>query len=161
VSSGGAEYVSAGGTANGTTINSGGTEYIFNGGSAGNTTIAGGTLEIMSGGTAGTGTIGFAGAGTLKLDHYTGFGTPTISGMVDTSQKIDLADISFSTATLGYSGNALSGTLTVADGTHTATLALLGQYTAANFTLGNDGSGGTLVSDPPLQNLAGQPFLAS
>lgn len=41
------------------------------------------------------------------------------------------------------------------------TLGLLRQYVAANFTLTNDGQGETLVSDPPLQNLAEQPFLTS
>ena len=42
------------------------------------------------------------------------------------------------------------GTLSVSDGTHTAALALLGQYVAANFHLSADGHGGTLVIDPPL-----------
>ena len=32
------------------------------------------------------------------------------------------------------------------------TLALLGQYTAASFTLASDGHGGTLVFDPPAGN---------
>jgi large repetitive protein len=79
--------------------------------------------------------------------------------MVNTGQIVDLADISFATATLGYSGNAQSGTPTVQDGSHTATLALLGQYVAANFNLASDGHGGTLVSDPPLDSHGTQTFL--
>jgi len=39
--------------------------------------------------------------------------------------------------------------LTVSDGTNTANLALLGQYTAASFAMATDGSGGTLIHDPP------------
>jgi hypothetical protein len=50
------------------------------------------------------------------------------------------------TATVsGYS----SGTLTVSDGTHVATLTMIGSYTAANFNLADDGNGGTRVTDPP------------
>ena len=87
------------------------------------------------------------------------------AGVGDPSQKIDLENITFGTATLGYTGNTLSGTLTVQDGTHTATLALLGQHFQTDFHLSNDGSGGTIVTDPPpldgLAGLAGQPFLTN
>ena len=162
VSSGGSELVSNGGTASGTTVLSGGLEYFYSGGTAANTTLSGGTLVIASGGAA-AGTVTFCGSGTLELDRSTSWGTPNISGLVDTSQKIDLADVNLATATLGYSGNTLSGTLTVGDGTHTATLALLGQHFQTDFALTNDGNGGTIVTDPPpldgLAGLAGQPFL--
>jgi hypothetical protein len=40
--------------------------------------------------------------------------------------------------------------LTVTDGTHTAKIALLGNYTASTFTLSDDGHGGTKVVDPQL-----------
>jgi hypothetical protein len=60
--------------------------------------------------------------------------------------------VSFASATLGYTGNTLSGTLTVTDGTNTARLAMLGNYVAANFHLASDGLGGTLVSDPPVDS---------
>ncbi|MCA5244954.1 hypothetical protein K1S22_26955, partial [Klebsiella pneumoniae] len=43
-----------------------------------------------------------------------------------------------------------SGMLTVSDGTLTAQLTLLGQYSAAQFTSATDGHGGTLVGDPSL-----------
>jgi len=66
--------------------------------------------------------------------------------------EIDLTSVSFASATLGYSGNALSGTLTVTDGVHTAKLAMLGQYVAGNFHLSADGHGGTLITDPPVSN---------
>jgi len=38
----------------------------------------------------------------------------------------------------------------VNDGTNFAALHLLGQYTAGNFSIADDGHGGTLVTDPPL-----------
>jgi len=36
----------------------------------------------------------------------------------------------------------------VTDGTHTANLTLLGQYSTGNFSLASDGHGGTVVTDP-------------
>ena len=65
--------------------------------------------------------------------------------------EIDLADIAFGTVTskrgpLSYNGNLLGGTLTVTDGVHTANIALIGQYTASEFALSNDGHGGTLIT---------------
>ena len=47
------------------------------------------------------------------------------------------------------SGGIASGTLTVTDGTRTAHLALLGQYTVTDFITAADGQGGTLITDPP------------
>ena len=40
--------------------------------------------------------------------------------------------------------------LTVTDGTHTAALDFNGSYTLANFKFASDGSGGTIVYDPPV-----------
>jgi hypothetical protein len=57
---------------------------------------------------------------------------------------LNLADLAF-----GTNSNNTGGTLTVSDGTNTANLALLGQYTAASFAMATDGSGGTLIHDPP------------
>jgi hypothetical protein len=47
----------------------------------------------------------------------------------------------------------------VSDGTNTANIALLGQYIAASFAMATDGSGGTLIHDPPatLEPLLTQP----
>jgi hypothetical protein len=59
-------------------------------------------------------------------------------------------DIAFGTAgkkgPLSYDNNFLSGTLTVTDGVHAANIALIGQYTASEFALSNDGHGGTLIT---------------
>ena len=115
-------------------------------------TLSGGYLELGGGNGVGSGgVVTFAGGGYLKLDdsiHFNGlvagFGIPG---------SIDLADIAFtSNTTSGFveAGNNTSGTLTVSDGTHTANITLLGSYIAGQFHLATDGSGGTLVTDPPL-----------
>jgi hypothetical protein len=54
--------------------------------------------------------------------------------------------------TIGYSPNGANtgGTLNVSDGTHFAALSLLGQYIAGNFSIASDGHGGTLITDPPV-----------
>ena len=65
--------------------------------------------------------------------------------------SIDLSNISFGTnTTLGYSANSdnTGGTLTVSDGLHATSLALLGQYMASSFVMTSDGHGGTLLTDP-------------
>jgi hypothetical protein len=74
---------------------------------------------------------------------------------------IDLRDIAFgSGTTLGYTGDTSSGIPTVSDGTHSAIIHLLGQYTVGNFMKQADGNGGPLITDPPLAeqyNLYGTP----
>ena len=113
------------------------------------TTIAtGGTLELAS---AYSGTLSFAGAtGTLKIDDSSSF-NGTIAGQLGLGHFIDLVDITAgSNATVAYSGNNSPGTLTVSDGTHTVHIALLGNYTLANFTVSSDGHGGTMLVDPPI-----------
>jgi hypothetical protein len=94
--------------------------------------------------------VTFSSGGELKLGASVGF-----SGTIASFRQgdfLDLADIAFgSGTTLGFSEapSNMSGTLTVSDGTHTAHILLLGQYTAGQFTVANDGHGGTLIGDPP------------
>jgi hypothetical protein len=56
------------------------------------------------------------------------------------------------------SGATASGTLTVKEGASSVTLTLVGSYTSGNFIVTSDGSGGTLVTDPPVPG--GGPVLA-
>src|SRR5262249_3157602 len=73
-----------------------------------------------------------------------GFASP--SGVIE---EIDLRDIVFGNkthATFKEAKNHLSGTLTVTNGTQTANLTLLGQYSTGNFSLASDGHGGTIVT---------------
>jgi hypothetical protein len=79
----------------------------------------------------------FAGSeGTLQLDQSQNF-AGTVAGFGGQDQ-IDLADIAFgANTTLGYGPNAAgtAGILSVSDGTHTANVALLGQYMASSFAM--------------------------
>jgi hypothetical protein len=113
------------------------------------TVATGATVELHS---TFVGPVTFAGStGTLKLDQSQSF-SGTIAGFRGQDQ-IDLADIGYGAkSTLGYlaNSNKTGGTLTVNDGTHTATLALLGQYIAGSFVAMSDGHGGTLVSEQAL-----------
>ena len=59
-----------------------------------------------------------------------------------------------------YSGDASGGTLTVTDGSHTAQIALLGNYLASTFVASSDGHGGTMVVDPALPTSSAAASLA-
>ena len=63
---------------------------------------------------------------------------------------IDFADIDpTKVPPPSFSGGTTGGTLTVSDGTHSANVALLGNYMASVFVASSDGHGGTSVIDPP------------
>jgi hypothetical protein len=132
---------------------------VFSGGSINGATISSGLLELQSGATAGNSTITFAGGGTLKLDA-TGAYSFLVAGFAIPDQ-FDLSLINFASATSGYSGNTSSGTLTVGDGTHSASILLLGNYTAGSFKLNPEPAGGTgtVVTDPP--PMSNGPFQAA
>ena len=157
---GGNEQVLSGGTISDTTVSNGGYLVVFAGGTINGATISGATIEIASGGLTGSNAISYGGGAALILDAAVSFGGK-IAGLA-LGDYLDLRDVAFSSSTtFGYSGNTASGTLTVSDGAHTANIALLGQYVAANFNLASDGHGGTLVSDPPVIAAADQQhFLA-
>jgi len=62
---------------------------------------------------------------------------------------IDLPDIAFGAqTTLAYAKHVADtgGTLTVSDGRHAASVALLGSYIAGSFVIAADGHGGTLLT---------------
>ena len=89
-------------------------------------------------------------SGTLKLidgDAFNG----AISGF-DGNDQLDLADIDFGSGpTMTYAANqdGTGGTLTVSDGTDTANITLLGQYTADGFQTADDQHLGTLMTYHP------------
>jgi hypothetical protein len=105
---------------------------------------AGETLELNS---AYSGHLAFAAdAGTLKLDNSATF-AGTVAGMTG-HDTIDFTDIDPTKArAASYSGDASGGTLTVTDGTHTANIALLGNYMASTFAPSSDGHGNTNLVD--------------
>ena len=61
--------------------------------------------------------------------------------MTATTKKGAQANLSFTEA-----AGATSGTLTVTDGVHTASIQLLGQYMASEFVAASDGHGGTIIT---------------
>ncbi|MGI9170382.1 MAG: beta strand repeat-containing protein, partial [Caulobacteraceae bacterium] len=109
--------------------------------------IASGTLAFASGFTENVTFTG--GTGVLDLAQsqtYTG----SITGFSKTGgTQLDLGDIAFvGSAQATFKGNATSGTLTVTDGTHTASLKLVGDYRTSTFVAASDGAGGVLIHDP-------------
>jgi hypothetical protein len=91
----------------------------------------------------------FAGpSGTLILEAAATF-AGTVVGFAG-QDGIDLTRFSFSDrTTLGYSenGKQTGGTLTVTDGSHVASIALLGNYTAASFVIGSNGHSGSSITE--------------
>jgi hypothetical protein len=115
----------------------------------GPTTVGSGAkVEIA---TADSQSVTFAAAtGALKLDAPSTF-TGTIynftgDGTLSGSNQIDLTNINFNSVKASYS----KGVLTVTDGENTDKLNFNGHYTLANFKFASDGSGGTIVYDPPV-----------
>ena len=102
------------------------------------------TVEISSGY---AGQLSFAAdTGSLKLDNSATF-AGTVAGMMG-HDTIDFADIDPTKVQApSYSGDASGGTLSVTDGSHSANIALLGNYMAASFAPSSDGHGGTSVVD--------------
>jgi autotransporter passenger strand-loop-strand repeat protein len=150
--SGGDAFILAGGSAVNLIAGMGGFDFVLAGATLSSATMSGGFLEVESGATA-TGIVTYAAGGTLQLDEaktygltLTGFGVP---GAIDFSA---VAYASGTTSATYTSTGVGSGTLTVTDGTHTAQIALLGQYVTANFKLSADGHGGTLIVDPPVSS---------
>ena len=130
---------------------------------SGSAIIAGGTLIFDAQSNVnvtfdnGAGTPAY---GELVIGHASDF-SGQISGFAGTapdtahSDAIDLKDISFgSNITFAYDDNAgtdTGGTLTIFDSGNTVDNITFanGEYTTASFTFSSDGSGGTLITDPP------------
>jgi probable HAF family extracellular repeat protein len=129
--------------------------------------IANNGTDIFAGAVSGTGTATVQGMGSIEFGSTTTANTTFAAGADGTvtfdaastltgklsitgftlGDAIDLADINFS-----GSGPSLAfsrGVLTVSDGTHVAKLNMIGNYTLASFHAAPDGSGGTLITDPP------------
>jgi VCBS repeat-containing protein len=89
-------------------------------------------------------------SGTLQLAQSQGY-TGAITGFATHgtggSDTLDLDDIAFVRPTEAtFAGNSSGGILTVTDGTHTAHISLVGDYTLSTFVAASDGSGGTDVT---------------
>ena len=109
------------------------------------TVTDGATVEIAG---ASAQEVMFAGTtGTLILDNVQAF-TGKIHGLSG-SDALDLTSFSYgANTTATFLGNATGGTLTITNGTQTASIFLQGNYLSSSWTLSSDGHGGTLVVDP-------------
>jgi hypothetical protein len=103
-------------------------------------------------------TVTFAGAtGTLVVDQPASF-----SGQIDNftgtapdlahSDVIDLIGLNYTSPQFGETYNTATGMLAVTDGQETATLKF--DNFGGSFHFASDGSGGTLITDPPANNSA-------
>ena len=139
------------------TINVESGSLVLSGGVSGTGSLtigAGASLELNSAVSSGQ-TLTFEGStGTLKLDNAPGFQGVisgfTGNGQLSGSDHIDLADINYNSGSFTESFNSTTDTLSVSDGTNSANIHFVGVYQAANFSFIGDGSGGTIVYDPPL-----------
>jgi hypothetical protein len=106
-----------------------------------------------------SGQVSFAApTGILQLLNSESF-AGTVAGMSG-QDAIDFADIDpTKVQPPTYSGTASGGTLTVTDGSHTANIALLGNYMASTFVTSSDGQGGTNVVDPSATGISQTSFL--
>ena len=133
-----------------------------------------GTLTVSSGGAV-VASIEFIGSYSSANFHVTAGSGNTVKitdpgvangGSVQSSAAatfprlgIDLPDITFGAqTTLAYTESVAGsgGTLTMSDGRHAASIALLGNYMAGSFVAAADGHGGTLVTQAQPQQ---QPLL--
>jgi hypothetical protein len=117
---------------------------------AGTATISGSAILEYGAASAESTSFASGAAGTLKLDQSSSFSGVVIGFAAGDS--LDLADIAFSPgATLGFSENTggTGGMLSLSDGVHTATIALMGQYAAASFRDGADAGGGSIITYTP------------
>ncbi|MER8903126.1 adhesin, partial [Mesorhizobium sp. M0772] len=137
-----------GGLANSGMIWANGGNIAINGQVTGDGDATIGDLSKLEFGAASSTDVTFAAdaAGTLQLDDSFDF-SGSIAG-ITSDDKVNLEDILFGTGTsAAYQADldGAGGTLTVTDGTHNATLHLLGVYDAHSFTLADDGTGRTVV----------------
>ena len=124
-------------------------------GAAASGIAAGTTLELAAGDSE---AVTFSSTtGKLILDdastfsgQITGFaGDGTLAG----SDQIDLRGMNYGLVHSNYGSS--TGVLDVSDGTTTLDLKFAGTYSQANFKFADDGSGGTIVYDPPISSQTG------
>jgi autotransporter passenger strand-loop-strand repeat protein len=155
----GGEEIVSGAESESVRVNSGGFELVTAGGTTSVPTISGGTVEIGSGGQlSGTASFATSGGGTLQLDQAISYASAgaAVSGFA-LGDFIDFRAVGFTSGATSATWNQIvssganaSGTLTVASGSVSADITLLGQYLQGNFKISNDLHGGTLLADPPV-----------
>ena len=117
-------------------------------------TIASGeTIALASAGISAENVAFQNSTGNLTLDNPSNF-NGVISGFAGNgaqagSDQIDLKGINYNASSFSQSYNSTTDTLSLSDGTNSTVLHFTGTYQAADFGFQSDGSGGTIVYDPP------------
>jgi Ca2+-binding RTX toxin-like protein len=127
-------------------VGSAGVDFII--GSAGDDTIDGGAgNDVLSGGAGSDTLIGHG--GTTFKDTATHINGDTIVDFDKLGNVLDLTDMNPTTlvGTLTVNAAGTSGTLSLTDGTHSASLQLLSQFAAAGFSGSLAAAGFSVVSD--------------
>jgi hypothetical protein len=110
----------------------------------GSAEIAGGLLDFTK--TFNQAVTFVGGAGELELRNSQSYTAAVTGFSTKGGTSFDLRDINFANAgEATFSGTMSGGTLTVTDGTHTAHIDLVGDYTGATFVTSKDGHGGVIV----------------
>jgi hypothetical protein len=100
------------------------------------------------------------GLGNAYAGRVSGFGVGS-SAHSDHDQFIDFDAVNFAGATFTYTSanpSNTSGTLTVINGGNSASVLLVGNYSAGNFTSANDGGGHIKITDPGASPPAAAPL---
>ncbi len=94
--------------------------------------------------------MGFSGFGDTFQGTAAGLNGDTITGFGG-NDLIDLTNVAFASASLGWSGTGTSGTFSVTDGSHAATVTLSAGsgFAKSAFSLVSDLHSGTEVRWPP------------
>jgi len=123
--------------------------------------LAAGMVVIGNAGAAET--VAFTGKkGALELDQSQTYAGQVSGFSTKGKTTLDLRDVGFVSANEAtFSGTKTSGMLTVSDGTHTARITLVGNYTNATFVASSDGEGGVNIVDPSLQTPSVAHFAAA
>ena len=115
---------------------------------AGNTITAAASNQTLGGLAGGDSLLGFSGFGDTFLGSSAGLNGDTIGGFGGAgalADKIDLTDLA-PTASLGYAGNTTQGVLTLNDGTHHASITMLGDFSQSGFHVATDGHAGSFIT---------------
>ena len=156
VGSNGVAVESSGGMGSNIIVSQGGYDVVLSGGTVSGATLISGGVLVVNSGAAAAGQISFSGVNNEIIVASGGsIAGATLSGFT-LGDYVDLKGLGYTSGVthLGYvaNGGNTGGTLTVTSGAQAINLNLLGQYVAGNFTLANDGAGGTLVGDPPVSS---------
>jgi hypothetical protein len=108
----------------------------------------------------GSGGLVLNGLGNAYAGRVSGFGVGS-SAHSDHDRFIDFDSVNFAGATFTYTSanpSNTSGTLTVINGGNSASVLLVGNYSAGNFTSANDGGGHIKITDPGASPPAAAPL---